>query len=78
MVDTTRSTDVRVQHIPQVPGEPFIVHTMTTEQAEFIVDVLAEYDLFQFEQGIKPDYSNVSWIDVWDGEAWEEYEDYGD
>ena len=30
------------------------------------MDILADYDLFQLENRIKPDYSNASFLEVWD------------
>lgn len=62
----------RVWHIPQVPMKPFIVECSTLEQAGKVFEALADYDLFQFENNIKPDYSNASGIEeLVDGE-WQE------
>jgi hypothetical protein len=56
----------RVWHIPQVPGKPFIVETDDPLTAYTVLKTLAEYDLFQFEHNIKPDYSNASGVMEWD------------
>lgn len=58
--------DLRVWHIPQVPGAPFYVWVETIAEAVRIKNVLADYDEFQLEQHIKPDYCNVSGIERWD------------
>lgn len=65
----------RVWHIPQIPGKPFIVDCDTVAEAAKFLDVLAQYDLFQYENRIKPDYSNAAGILIWDVIA-DEYEDY--
>ena len=66
----------RLWHIPQIPGKAFEVHTDDLAYAKALIDVLADYDLFQYENRIKPDYANLSGIDVWcDPEG--EYGDIG-
>lgn len=54
----------RVWHIPQVPGKPFRIVATSAEEAVRIQDILAEYDRFQYTNKIKPDYCNVSGIEV--------------
>ena len=63
--------DLRVWHIPQVPGEPFIVPVSSVDEGVQMMDVLAAYDLFQYENRIKPDYANMSGLDRYedDGEG---------
>lgn len=51
---------LKVWHIPQVPGNPFLVDVDSKAEGKKIMDILAEYDLFQFDNNIKPDYSSVS------------------
>lgn len=64
--------DLRVWHIPQVPGEAFHVSVGSLEEAIKIVAILIQYDLFQFMQGVKPDYCNANGLEVFeDGEWWE-------
>lgn len=57
---------LRVWHIPQVPMQPFLVEVPTFEEAVRLRDALASYDLFQYENNIKPDYCNASGIQVFD------------
>lgn len=45
------------------------------EEAKKILEVLANYDLFQYDNNIKPDYANAGGIYVWDEED-EEWVDY--
>lgn len=65
----------KVTHIPQVPGVGFEAQFDTLNEADVVRETLADYDLFQLEQNVRPDFSNVSWIEeLVDGE-WEELDD---
>jgi hypothetical protein len=68
----------KVWHIPQVPGKAFEVESDDLRTAVLILDTLAFYDLFQFEQRIKPDYSNAGGISEWDAAAgeWVDVDEY--
>lgn len=57
---------LRICHFPQIPCEPFIVPVKDLEEAKKILDVLADYDIFQFENKIKPDYCNMTTLEEWD------------
>ena len=62
---------LRVWWIPQVPGIPMYYPVKDVEQAKFTLRLLAEYDLFQFENNIKPDYSNAGGLEEeHDVEGW--------
>lgn len=76
------STKYRVWWIPQVPGKPFHVEVASPLEGGKIMQVLAEYDHFQFAHNIKPDYCNAGglvmldtdgeWIDWCDEETGED------
>lgn len=66
---------LRVWHIPQVPGKPFYIYTEDIREAKKIMDILAAYDLFQLENRIKPDFTNVNGVQMWD-EAENEWIDW--
>lgn len=69
---------LRVWHIPQVPMQPFHVAVASIEQAILVLHTLAQYDLFQFNHNVKPDYSNASGLEVWEDGEWCEWSDeYG-
>ncbi|AUV59094.1 superinfection exclusion protein [Escherichia phage vB_Eco_AL25] len=57
---------LRVWHIPQVPGKAFYVEVDSVEEGVRIIDILANYDLFQYENNIKGDYCNVSGLQMYD------------
>lgn len=67
--------DLKVWHIPQVPMKPFEVDVATLTEGKKVLDVLANYDLFQFHNNIKPDYANAGGLQVFKGGEWEEWED---
>ncbi|MFZ2992403.1 MAG: hypothetical protein WA061_01695 [Microgenomates group bacterium] len=70
---------LRVWHIPQLPGNSFHVDVKTPEEAVKILNILGEYDSFQYEENIKPDYSNAGGLEIFeDGEWVEWYNDDGD
>lgn len=57
---------MRVWWIPQIPMNPFYVPVESIEEGVKIIKTLAEYDLFQLEHNIKPDYSNTGGLQIFD------------
>lgn len=57
---------LRVWHIPQAPMKAFYVETDSLQEAVKITKVLADYDLFQYENNVKGDYCNANGIQMWD------------
>lgn len=49
--------DLRVWHIPRIPGQAFYVPVRSPEEGKRILDVLAQYDAFRSGSHIKPDYA---------------------
>jgi len=75
----TREGELRIWHIPLVPGTPFHVSVETPHEAAKLLQVLADYDQFRYEHYIKSDYSNASGLEVYeDGEWCEWYSDDGE
>jgi len=62
------SKKLRVAHVPQFPMEAFYVEVKSLEEAKLLFDVLANYDLFQFENNVKPDYTNATFLEEFDEE----------
>lgn len=54
--------DLRVWHIPQVPGLPFNASITSIEDGRRIIVILDEYDRFQYRNNIKPEYISVNGI----------------
>jgi len=67
--DGPKHGDLKVWWIPQVPGTPFEVPVPSLTVARLLLNVLAEYDKFQLEHNIKPDYCNAGGVMVFDAEA---------
>lgn len=71
-------TRLQVWWIPQIPMQPFEVEVNSVREAKKLLDVLAKYDAFQFENRIKPDYANAGGLVEWDAEANEWVDWYND
>ncbi|BBK09199.1 superinfection exclusion protein [Klebsiella phage 05F01] len=63
---------LRVWHIPQVLGKAFHVYVNTVDEAVLVMNALADYDLFQYDNNIKGDYCNVSGLEMYDESLTEE------
>jgi Superinfection exclusion gene product 17 len=84
------AVEFRVWWMPQVPMTPFLYQVPTLEAAQMLCEALADYDLFQLNNKIKPDYPNAGgaswrhptltggeWLDF-DPEVPDEYEEVED
>jgi hypothetical protein len=69
---TPAEGDLKVWWIPQVPGKPFEVSVPDIWAGATLCEVLADYDLFQYENKIKPDYCNAGGIVWFHGGEWED------
>lgn len=66
---------LRVWWVPQVGiRQTFYIPVKTVEGGKKIMDILAAYDLFQLQNNVKPDYSNVGGLQMWDEEEKEQCE----
>ena len=72
---------MRIWHMPQVGVKncTFKVDVKNTDEAALLLNTLWDYDNFQFEKRLKPDFSNTSGLEYWDDEdqEWQEYYDDG-
>ena len=82
--------DLRVVYIPQVPMEGYALdiprragtrRAAYLEQATFVLDAIIGLSIFEFENNIKPDYSDYAAILRYEDGEWsdvdeEEYESY--
>lgn len=67
---------MRVWWVPQIPMDAFQVEVNSVEEAAKIMNVLADYDIFQFENNIKPDYCNTGGLEVMSSDgSWEDWYD---
>jgi hypothetical protein len=65
---------LRVWWIPQIPGDAFYVDVNDLYEAKKILTLLADYDDFQYQNKIKPDYSNTGGLEIFVNGGWEEWE----
>ena len=68
-------TELRVWWIPQVPGKAFGVEVDSLKEGVKLMATLADYDWFQYAQGIKPDYCNSGGIEMLVNGEWEDWYD---
>lgn len=66
---------LRVWHNPQVPGPAFRIAVKSIDEAVLVLNSLAFYDLFQFENNIKGDYCNVQGLEVFEDGEWFDWYD---
>jgi Superinfection exclusion gene product 17 len=59
---------LRVYWHPQVPCPAFHVDVKSLREARLIMNALADYDIFQYENRIKPDYCNAGGLSEFDPE----------
>jgi hypothetical protein len=56
---------LQIYWFPQVGGKMFTYPVDSLEHAVSMLDMLAKYDLFQFENKIKGDYTNHGGLQIW-------------
>ena len=69
------SQQLKVWWIPQIPGASFEVPVASVNEAKKILTVLADYDIFQYENRIKGDYCNAGGLVTLEGGEWVDWED---
>jgi len=67
--------DLRVWWIPQVPMSPFFVSVESIRESVLLIDTLGKYDIFQFENNIKPDYCNCGGLEMLENGEWVDWYD---
>jgi hypothetical protein len=73
MSEQPKEGDLQVWWVPQVPMTAFTVAVPDVATGRLICDVLANYDTFQFENNVKPDYCNAGGINVFEDGEWFDY-----
>lgn len=66
---------LRVWYIPQVPGQPFKVEVSTLEDAALAWKTILGLSAFEFDQNIKPDYTDAIGLEEFIDGEWLEWED---
>jgi len=65
----------RVWWIPQLPMKAFTVDVDSVIEGVKVMDVLADYDLFQYENNVKGDYCNTGGLLMFDADDKEDSPD---
>jgi hypothetical protein len=74
--DTPKEGNLRVWWKPQIPmKQSFIVPVETPAEAKKLLEVLANYDLFQLAERIKPDYCNAGGLSIFEDGEWNDWID---
>lgn len=66
---------LRVRWVPRVPGKPFYVDVKSIKEGVKIMEVLAGYDSFRLENGIKGDHANTGGLEVFEDGEWVNWTD---
>lgn len=61
--------EFKVWWVPQIPMEAFTVPVVSVAEGVKVMDVLAKYDQFQFDNNVKPDYCNAGGLVQWDEDS---------
>ena len=56
---THEKGELKVWWIPQLPMKPFEYSVSSPMEGFLVLDILSKYDLFQFDNCVKSDYSNA-------------------
>lgn len=65
---------LRVWWILQVPSNnPFRVPVKDVFEAKLLMETLANYDLYQLKNNIKPDYSNAGGVEMLEDGEWTDF-----
>jgi hypothetical protein len=73
-----REGELKVWWIPQIPMNPFEVPVENMQDAVLILVTLARYDIFQFDNNIKPDFSNAGGLNIFECGEWVDWYDEDD
>lgn len=66
---------LRVWWIPQIPMKGFKRDVADLTQAKLLLETLADYDAFQFENKVKGDYCNAGGLEVFEDGEWSDWYD---
>ena len=56
-------------------NNPFYVSVKNIKEAILVDKTLVRYDMFQFENNIKLDYSNAGGLEIYNNNEWQDWED---
>lgn len=68
------ATRFKIWYIPQVPMPAFEREYGDFETAKEVLNAIINFSIFEFDNNVKPDYSDVAGISFWE-EAEQDWED---
>lgn len=68
------ATRFKIFYIPQVPMPAFEREYEDFETAKEVLNAIINFSIFEFDNNVKPDYSDVAGISFWE-EAEQDWED---
>ena len=68
------ATRFKIFYIPQVPMPAFEREYEDFETAKEVLNAIINFSIFEYDNNVKPDYSDVAGISFWD-EAEQDWED---
>lgn len=68
-MSTRNEGDLKVWYIPQIPMPAFEVEVPDLATARIVHDALIGLSLFEFENRVKPDYSDAGGIVRWESDG---------
>lgn len=69
------ATQFRAVYVPQVPMHALTVEAPTLEKAVYALESVIALSIFEYENRVKPDYSDFACIEHWNGVDWEFVDD---
>jgi hypothetical protein len=75
MTENPKKGDLMVWWVAQVPMEPIKIPVPDAKTGAMILNVLAEYDAYQYLNDVKPDYCNAGGLIEWTGTSWDDWMD---
>lgn len=64
--DVPREGDLSAWYIPQVPMRAFRVSVPDLATGALVLDALSAFSLFEYENRVKPDYSDAGGVARWE------------
>lgn len=65
----------KVWYIPQVPMKAWEVEVQSLDTARLVLECVVQFSNFEFENKVKPDYSDVGGICEWVDGEWEDVDE---
>lgn len=77
MTNLENATRFRISYIPQIPMPAFEREYSDFQTAKAVLNAVIRFSIFEFDNNVKPDYSDIALMDFWDEEYgdWENIDD---